>query len=135
MKTSRIKVWMLEQSVLAVLVALAMRAQILGFLAGGKLTARDGVLVLLAAVATMIAQKTRSMADRQKEDDAAAGIVGAKLDCHRAQARWGLLQQVVALAFSTVFAATGWHLLIALYVGLYSEGWRRFYRARIRAGR
>ncbi len=126
------KVWVWEQMVLAALLALALRTQLLDLVHAHTLTWRTGGLVVIAAVLTFVTQKTRSIADRQKEEDALAGIVSVKVECHKAQARWGGVAQVLGFFLSLMLAPTFWHVLIGLYVGLYADAWRRFYRAHLR---
>ncbi len=122
---------MFEQGLLCLLLALAMRAQLLGLGAGLRIT--TALPILLAAASTLVAQKVRSMADRQQDRDRCEGVTHARIECAAAQARWGAVLQALGLLTGIALAPTLWHVPLALYAALYAVAWRPVYRRWIKA--
>jgi hypothetical protein len=135
----RREMWVYEQSVLGVLVATAAGAQVWTLLMAQTAAPKPPLAIVqqllgivLSALTTMVAQKVRSMADRKREVTERAGAPQYTIECHAAQARWGIALQVLGLFSSIALAPTVFHVPVGLFVALYEPLWRPYYRRCIR---
>lgn len=119
--------WVFEQTVLGMLLVRAGAAQTAALRADGRLDVAQVVLIVASGLTALWAQKVRSSADRQREENTLRGIVQAPLACARQAARNGLILQVLGLFISIATARTEWHIAVAAYVAVYPL-WRRLYR-------
>lgn len=123
------RVWFWEQLVLGALLVWAVVAQVSEQLALGRLGVRGGVLVGAWSALVLASQKVRSMADRQRERNEAAGVEHAPMDCSSKVAVWAAVLQALSLFVGMAASPTNAHVAIAIYVALYPF-WRRLYRDR-----
>lgn len=123
------RIWFWEQAVLCLLLGWALAAQGLEHRARGTLGPRMAVLIVASSLLVLAAQKVRSMADRQRETNEAAGVEHAPMDCSSKVAGWATVLQGLSLFVGMASAPTEAHVAIAVYVALYPF-WRRAYRAR-----
>jgi hypothetical protein len=115
--------WFWEQTVLVALLALTVRYQL------PASSTRSYFAVAFSAFGVFVAQKVRSIADRQREANERTGVRDAPVECAVAQEKWGYYSQAFSLISSAV-AVTVWpQVLVALYVAAYPL-WRHWYRTR-----
>lgn len=125
-----VKTWVHEQAVLLALVVWATWLQLHALAAAGRLTGPAVATVLMTNASILAAQKVRSMANRQGEQNALAEVAPAHMHCAPLVARWSLIAQGLSGCASIATAPTVAHVFIALYVLGYEPVWRRFYRSR-----
>lgn len=129
---TRLPTWAWEQAALAallvpgVLVAVSADRSALGVA-----RAAAGALLALAA------QKSRSGADRRREQDELRGVSAARLRCDRELGRWAAWSQVLgiaALVLAGLAAGSRWAYLAgalpAAYAYAYGAMWRPWWRRR-----
>jgi hypothetical protein len=128
MKTEKTPMWVPEQTVLGALLSMAMWMQFKVLAATSELTLSSGAIVVASSALTMVAQKVRSMGDRQQEQNKLAEVAHAHMACAPRVAFWGLVLQVLGAVVSLAQAPTWAHALVAAYVAGYTPIWRRAYR-------
>jgi hypothetical protein len=128
----RLRTWHVEQAVLFVLITLATWAQLRLLQAKGAIGVQTVVPLVISAFATLVAQKVRSAADRQAEEDLLRGIEPTKIECAKAQAFWGMVLQALMLFMGIALAPTLWNLPVAIYATFYSVRLRPLYRRWVR---
>jgi len=121
---------MAEQSLLLAMVTAATCLQLRMLAASGRLAASAAITVLAVNASALAAQKVRSMANRQAEQNALAGVASAGMHCAPLVARWSMIAQVLSAAASIATAPTWAHVAVALFVLGYEPVWRRVYRGR-----
>lgn len=128
-RAERIPTWAWEQLALVLLAMNVEYWQTRKLLAAGPVTIRDVLLIMGSFGLVTAAQKVRSMADRQRERNEAAGVANAPMSCAAYVARWSLVSQVLGLFVSAATSPSWAHLLVALCVAGYVPVWRkRIYR-------
>ena len=120
------RVWFWEQAVLVLLLGWAVVSQLAEHRAPGV---RGAVLIVVSAALVLAAQKVRSMSDRQREANEAAGVGNAPMSCAGRVAGWAAVLQALSLFVGIATSPTAAHVAIAVYVAAYPL-WRRAYRRR-----
>lgn len=124
----KMPMWAWEQLVLAALVSFAMWMQIRLLGQHGPVRIGAAIVIVASGWLTIAAQKTRSMGDRQNEQNKLGGIKNAHMSCASRVASWGLVTQALGAVISVATAPTWAHIGVALYVFGYGPVWRRLYR-------
>jgi hypothetical protein len=122
----RFETWVYEQALHGALVVLAAVVSYLHLAERGSVSTRDLALLSVAVCGQIVAQKQRSFASRQVEQDRRDGLVGSKLSCHRAQARWATIGQTFSVLVGVATAPTWAHIPLALWAAFYGPAWRRW---------
>lgn len=128
MKVKDIPTWVYEQTVFAACLALAVYGQVRE--ASGPEATHRIIGAVVAALAAFAAQKVRSGADRQREQDELHGVERARLACAKMIAWWAegaQLASVLLVATSVMTSHDGWSIPAVVFTAMYSL-WRKVYR-------
>lgn len=131
MKVKNIPTWFLEQAVFVACLSLAVYGQVRE--ASGPEASHRIIGAVVAALAAFAAQKVRSGADRQREQDELHGVERARLACAKRIAMWAegaQLASVLLVATTVITSHSAWSTPAMAFAAFYSA-WRKFYRSRV----